>query len=97
MAVTRSRGAAFDDLDNDGDIDVVIVNSRKPPTLLRNDTPLAHWVEIRPQGTKSNRDGIGARITVVAGIQLRSPRFTADAYKAITACIHISASAREPG
>jgi len=69
LAVKRSsRGAAFDDLDNDGDIDVVILNSRREPTLLRNDSPgQNHWIQIRLRGTRSNRDGVGARIKVVAG------------------------------
>jgi hypothetical protein len=63
-----SRGAAFDDLDNDGDIDVVVLNSRREPTLLRNDSPgKNHWIQIRLRGTRSNRDGIGARVKVVAG------------------------------
>ncbi|MBI2949456.1 MAG: CRTAC1 family protein [Verrucomicrobia bacterium] len=63
-----SRGAAFDDLDNDGDLDVVILNSRREPTLLRNDSsPANHWIHIQLRGTKSNRDGIGARVTVTAG------------------------------
>jgi enediyne biosynthesis protein E4 len=67
-AVKRSaRGAAFDDLDNDGDIDVVILNSRREPTILRNDSPPAHWVAIKLIGTKSNRDGIGARVTLTSG------------------------------
>jgi len=69
LAVKRSsRGAAFDDLDNDGDLDVVILNSRREPTLLRNDSPTQnHWIRVRLRGTRSNRDGIGARIKVVAG------------------------------
>ena len=69
MAVKRSsRGTAFDDLDNDGDIDVVVLNSRKEPTILRNDSPARnHWIQIRLRGTRSNRDGIGARIKIVAG------------------------------
>jgi len=63
-----SRGAAFDDLDNDGDIDVVILNARREPTLLRNDTSRPHhWIRIRLEGTTSNRDGVGARIQVVSG------------------------------
>jgi len=63
-----SRGAAFDDLDNDGDIDVVILNSRREPTILRNDSaPGNHWLQIQLRGVKSNRDGVGARVTVVAG------------------------------
>ncbi len=69
MAVKRSsRGAAFDDLDNDGDIDVVVLNSRREPTVLRNDTPRTnHWLQIQLRGIKSNRDGVGARIQVTAG------------------------------
>lgn len=63
-----SRGAAFDDLDNDGDIDAVILNSRSYPTILRNDSPLTHhWIQIRLQGTKTNRDGVGANVKVTAG------------------------------
>jgi hypothetical protein len=63
-----SRGAGFDDLDNDGDIDVVILNSRREPTILRNDSATEnHWIQIRLQGVKTNRDGVGARVKVVAG------------------------------
>jgi hypothetical protein len=59
---------AFDDLDNDGDLDVVILNSRGEPTILRNDSNRTnHWIQIQLRGTKSNRDGIGARVTVTAG------------------------------
>jgi hypothetical protein len=63
-----SRGAAFDDLDNDGDVDAVVLNSRREPTILRNDSRTRyHWIQVRLQGTKTNRDGVGARVTVVAG------------------------------
>jgi len=63
-----SRGAALDDLDNDGGIDVVILNSRREPTILQNDSaPGNHWLEVRPRGVKTNRDGVGARVTVVSG------------------------------
>jgi enediyne biosynthesis protein E4 len=66
--VKRSaRGAAFGDLDNDGDIDVVILNSRREPTIFRNESQRAHWLGVQLLGAKSNRDGIGARVTVVAG------------------------------
>jgi hypothetical protein len=62
-----SRGTAFGDYDNDGDIDVLVVNMDDRPTLLRNDTAGGHWITIRLEGTQSNRDGIGARVTVEAG------------------------------
>ena len=63
-----SRGAAFDDLDNDGDVDVVILNSRREPTVLRNDSRNSnHWLEVVLRGVKTNRDGVGARVKVVAG------------------------------
>ena len=63
-----SRGAGFDDLDNDGDIDVVIMNSRREPTILRNDSPSeGHWLQVRLRAVKTNRDGVGANVKVVAG------------------------------
>jgi hypothetical protein len=63
-----SRGAGFDDLDNDGDVDVVILNSRRESTILRNDSPSkGHWLQVRLRGVKTNRDGVGAHIKVVAG------------------------------
>jgi len=66
-----SRGAAFDDLDNDGDVDVVILNSRARPTILRNmlaaSGAKSHWLQLRLEGAKTNRDGVGARVRVVAG------------------------------
>ena len=62
------RGAAFDDLDNDGRLDVVILNSRRPSTILRNESAnVNHWIQIRLPGVKTNRDGVGARVTVTAG------------------------------
>jgi len=58
-----SRGTAFGDFDNDGDLDVLIMNVNEPPSLLRNDAPPGnHWIKIRLEGTKSNRSAIGARV-----------------------------------
>ncbi len=63
-----SRGAAFDDLDNDGDLDVVVLNSRSEPTILKNvSSGTNHWIQVVLRGTRSNPDGIGARVTVTAG------------------------------
>jgi enediyne biosynthesis protein E4 len=57
-----SRGCAFGDFDNDGDIDILIVNLNEPPSLLRNDVHGDnHWLKVRLIGTKSNRSAIGAR------------------------------------
>jgi hypothetical protein len=69
LAMKRAaRGAAFDDLDNDGRVDVVILNSRSAPTVLRNESPPNnHWLQLRLEGLKSNRDGVGAQVRVVAG------------------------------
>jgi hypothetical protein len=62
-----SRGAAFDDLDNDGRIDVVVLNSRSGPTILHNESsPGNHWLQIRIRGVKTNRDGVGASVHVTA-------------------------------
>ena len=63
-----SRGCAFGDFDNDGDLDILIMNRNEPPTLLRNDAPSGnHWLKIRLEGTKSNRSAIGARVLVRYG------------------------------
>ena len=62
------RGAAFLDFDNDGALDIAVNNQNDPPTLLHNlGAKVNHWVTIQAVGTRSNRDGIGARISVWAG------------------------------
>lgn len=63
-----SRGAAFGDYDNDGDIDALILNLNDLPSLLRNDGGNAqNWIKIKLIGTKCNRTAIGARVRVVTG------------------------------
>ena len=67
-AAHSSRGCAFGDFDNDGDLDILIVNQNEPPSLLRNDTSgKNHWIKIKLKGVESNRSAIGARVTVRYG------------------------------
>uniref|UniRef100_Q01TK8 ASPIC/UnbV domain protein n=1 Tax=Solibacter usitatus (strain Ellin6076) TaxID=234267 RepID=Q01TK8_SOLUE len=61
------RGACFADYDNDGKVDAFLVNLGAAGKLLRNTTPATgHWLTVRLVGTKSNRDGIGAKVEVTA-------------------------------
>src|SRR5438309_5656557 len=58
-----SRGCAFGDFDNDGDVDILIVNLNEPPSLLRNDMKVKqNWLKVKLEGVKSNRSAIGARV-----------------------------------
>src|SRR5581483_9547633 len=63
-----SRGCAFGDFDNDGDIDVLVMNMNEPPSLLRNDyAGKNNWLKVKTIGVKSNRTGLGARVVVTTG------------------------------
>jgi hypothetical protein len=63
-----SRGCAFGDFDNDGDLDILIINLNEPPSLLRNDvTGDNHWLKVKLNATKSNRSAIGARVVAHYG------------------------------
>ena len=70
VAPQSSRGCAFGDFDNDGDVDVLIWNMDAPPTLLRNDLPASlgrHWIKVKLEGVTSNRAAIGGRVTCFYG------------------------------
>jgi enediyne biosynthesis protein E4 len=76
-----SRGCAFGDFDNDGDIDIVIVNMNEPPSLLRNDLGRTehprNWLKVKLIGTRSNRSAIGSRVTVRYGGKLQAQEVAA--------------------
>jgi hypothetical protein len=77
-----SRGCAFGDFDNDGDIDVLVMNMNEPPSLLRNDYisgkgPAANnWLKLKLVGAKSNRSAIGARVRLKTGPRIQTQEVT---------------------
>ena len=69
-----ARGAAWADIDQDGDADVLITENGGPLRLWRNDTEGGNFLQVRLRGTDSNRDGVGSRVVVVTG-QTRQERY----------------------
>jgi hypothetical protein len=76
--VHASRGCAFGDFDNDGDIDVLVWNMNEPPSLLRNDlSGGGHWLKVSLIGVRTNRSAIGARVTARYGNRIQSQEVSA--------------------
>jgi hypothetical protein len=68
-----SRGCAFGDFDNDGDVDILVMNMNEPPSLLRNDVSGDHhWLKVQLIGVESNRSAIGARVTCRYGGRIQT-------------------------
>ena len=73
-----SRGCAFGDFDNDGDMDVLVMNMNEPPSLLRNDVSgNHHWLKVQLVGVKSNRSAIGSRVVAQYGNRRQAQEVTA--------------------
>jgi hypothetical protein len=79
LKATASRGTAFGDLDNDGDTDIVVGVVEGSPVILRNDGTRNHWLGISLAGAKSNRQGLGARVTVTDGAGRQQSREVSNA------------------
>ncbi len=67
QAPKSSRGLATGDVDNDGSLEVLVNNLEDRPQLLKNTAPRGNWLIVKTVGSRSNRDGLGARVTVVTG------------------------------
>ena len=68
-----SRGAAFGDLDNDGDVDAVVLNSGSLPTLIRNDSVSSGgWLQVQLLGRQASREGVGAQVQIVCGQRIQT-------------------------
>jgi hypothetical protein len=77
-ALHSSRGCAFGDFDNDGDVDILVMNMNEPPSLLRNDVSgNGHWLKVLLVGVVSNRSAIGGRVVARYGERTQAQAVTA--------------------
>src|SRR6266567_3906091 len=78
VATHSSRGCAFGDFDNDGDVDVLVMNMNEPPSLLRNDVSGGHhWLKVFLVGVQTNRSAIGSRVIARYGNRRQAQEITA--------------------
>lgn len=99
-AAHSSRGCAFGDFDNDGDVDVLVMNMNEPPSLLRNDlSGKGHWVKVLLEGVRSNRSAIGARVIARYGERVQAQEVTAQSsfYSANDRRLHFGLGAATAG
>src|SRR5260221_8511977 len=100
-AVHSSRGCAFGDFDNDGDVDVLVMNMNEPPSLLRNDVSgKGHWLKVLLVGVQSNRSAIGGRVVARYGGRAQAQAVTAQSsfYSANDRRLHLRlGGATSPG
>ena len=68
LAPSPARGVAFGDFDNDGSVDILVNNMNELPSLLHNvSSNTNHWLKVKTIGTRSNRNGIGSRVSIFYG------------------------------
>jgi hypothetical protein len=93
----RHRGSAVGDLNGDGRLDVVVVSLSGPAEIWINESAGGHWLELQLEGTRSNRDGIGARVKVVSkgGQQFNHVTFAAGYASASAGPLHFGLGADE--